>query len=242
LKKKYLKESPKPLNLFKIKMPTTPNTIAVLFDMDGVIVHTNPYHKKAFKIFLEKYDISISDQELKEHVYGRTNAEIFPYIFKDKYTSEKGEEWANEKEAIFRDLYREDVAPVSGLLDFLDELQRRGIKTAVGTSAPVENLDFIMDSLDLRHYFGAFLHSADVSEGKPNPEIYLKAADQLGVDPGSCVVFEDSVAGVKAGLNAEMKVVAVATTHTPEEFEGAHLVIKDFEELTMKQVFSLFEQ
>lgn len=222
-------------------MSNNQNSIATLFDMDGVIVHTNPYHKKAFKIFLDKHDISISDHDLKEHVYGRTNKEIFPYIFGDKYTEEKGKEWADEKEAMFRDLYKEDVEPVLGLIDFLDELQRRKIKAAVGTSAPVENLDFIMDSLDLRHYFDAFLHSAHVSKGKPDPEIYLKAAEQLNVDPDSCVVFEDSVAGVKAGLNAGMKVVAVATTHTAEEFEGAHLVIDDFEELTMEQLFSLFE-
>lgn len=215
------------------------NTIAALFDMDGVIVHTNPYHKKAFKMFLDKHDISISDQELKDHVYGRTNAEIFPYIFKDKYTPEKGEEWADEKEAIFRDLYKKDVEPVSGLLNFLDELQRKEIKAAVGTSAPVENLDFIMDSLDLRHYFDAFLHSAHVSKGKPEPEIYLKAANELGVEPDSCVVFEDSVAGVKAGLNAGMKVVAVATTHTPDEFSGAHLVIKDFEEISVQKIIDL---
>lgn len=222
-------------------MKNKQKTLAALFDMDGVIVHTNPYHKKAFKIFLDKHDISISDQELKDHVYGRTNAEIFPYIFKDKYTPEKGEEWANEKEAIFRDLYKKDVEPVPGLIGFLDELQRREIKAAVGTSAPIENLNFIMDSLDLRHYFDAFLHSADVSEGKPNPEIYLKAADRLKIDPKFCVVFEDSVAGEKAGLNAGMKVVGVATTHTPDEFNGAHLVIEDFKELTMEQLFSLFE-
>lgn len=222
-------------------MSKASTSIAALFDMDGVIVHTNPYHKKAFKIFLDKHDISISDQELKDHVYGRTNEEIFPYIFKDKYTPEKGEEWANEKEAIFRDLYKKDVEPVSGLIGFLDELQRREIKAAVGTSAPVENLNFIMDSLNLRHYFDAFLHSADVSEGKPNPEIYLKAADRLEIEPKFCVVFEDSVAGVKAGLNAGMKVVGVATTHTPDEFNGAHLVIEDFKELTMEQLFSLFE-
>ncbi|MCG2587260.1 HAD family hydrolase [Rhodohalobacter sulfatireducens] len=222
-------------------MKNNRNTLAALFDMDGVIVHTNPYHKKAFKIFLDKHDISISDQELKDHVYGRTNAEIFPYIFKDKYTPEKGEEWANEKEAIFRDLYKKDVEPVPGLIGFLDELQRREIKAAVGTSAPIENLNFIMDSLDLRHYFDAFLHSADVSEGKPNPEIYLKAADRLEIDPKFCVVFEDSVAGVKAGLNAGMIVVGVATTHTPDEFNGAHLVIEDFEGLTMEQLFSLFQ-
>lgn len=221
-------------------MQNNQQTIAALFDMDGVIVHTNPYHKKAFKIFLDKHSVSLTDEELKEHVYGRTNAEIFPYIFKDEYTPEKGEEWANEKEALFRDLYKKDVEPVSGLLNFLDELKRRDIKAAVGTSAPKENLDFIMEALDLRKYFNAFLHSADVTNGKPDPEIYLKAADRLNTDPDFCVVFEDSVAGVKAGLTAGMKVVAVATTHSPEEFEGADLVIQDFEDLTVERVLSLF--
>lgn len=221
-------------------MPKTPKSIAVLFDMDGVIVHTNPYHKKAFKIFLEKHNVSLSDEELKEHVYGRTNAEIFPYIFKDEYTEEKGEEWANEKESLFRELYKDDAKPVPGLIDFLEELKKAEIKSAVGTSAPVENLDFVMEALDLRKYFDAFLHSADVSEGKPNPEIYLKAADRLGIEPKSCVVFEDSIAGVKAGLNAGMKVVAVATTHSPEEFDGADMVIKDFEDMSVEKLYSLF--
>lgn len=221
-------------------MSNTPKPIAALFDMDGVIVHTNPYHKKAFKIFLEKHNVSLTDEELKEHVYGRTNAEIFPYIFKDEYTEEKGEEWANEKESLFRELYKDDAKPVPGLVNFLEELKKGGIKSAVGTSAPVENLDFIMEALDLRKYFDAFLHSADVSEGKPNPEIYLKAADRLNVNPDSCVVFEDSIAGVKAGINAGMKVVAVATTHSAEEFEGSHLVIKDFEEFTVEKLYSLF--
>lgn len=223
-------------------MPNTPDSIAALFDMDGVIVHTNPYHKKAFKIFLEKHNVSLTDEELKEHVYGRTNAEIFPYIFKDEYTEEKGEEWANEKESLFRELYKEDAKPVPGLISFLEELKNRGVKSAVGTSAPKENLDFIMEALDLRKYFDTFLHSADVTNGKPDPEIYLKAADRLNVHPDSCVVLEDSVAGVKAGLNAGMKVVAVATTHTPEEFDGAHLVIDDFDDIEVKDLRNLFER
>lgn len=223
-------------------MPNTPKPIATLFDMDGVIVHTNPYHKKAFKIFLDKHNVSLTDKELKEHVYGRINAEIFPYIFKDDYTPEKGKEWADEKEAIFRDLYKKDAKPLQGLISFLEELKKEGIKSAVGTSAPVENLDFIMDSLDLHYYFDAFLHSADVTEGKPNPEIYLKAADRLEIAPKNCVVFEDSVAGVKAGLNAKMKVVAVATTHMPDEFDGAHMVIEDFEGLRVERLWTLFER
>jgi beta-phosphoglucomutase family hydrolase len=221
-------------------MPEPRHPIAALFDMDGVIVHSNPYHKKAFKLFLDKHNISLTDEELKENVYGRTNEEIFPYIFQEKYTPEMGKRWADEKESLFRDLFKDDVKPVIGLMDFLEELQEQKIKCAVGTSAPVENLDFVMDALNLRPYFDAFLHEADVSEGKPSPEIYLKAAERLDTEPKSCVVFEDSVAGVKAGLNAGMKVVAVATTHSPADFEGAHLVIHDFEEMTVERMTGLF--
>lgn len=217
-----------------------PKKIAALFDMDGVLVHTNPYHKQAFKEFLNKHNVSLTDEELKEHVYGRTNAEIFPYIFREDYTPEKGAKWADEKEATFRELYKEDIQPVKGLINFLGELKKEGIRTAVGTSAPKENLDFIIDSLNLRGYFDAFLHSADVSRGKPDPEIYLKAAARLDADPTSCVVLEDSIAGVQAGLNAGMKVIAVTTTHTPEEFGNAHLVIDHFDEISVQQVASLF--
>lgn len=216
------------------------NSIAALFDMDGVIVDTNPYHKRAFKIFLSKYKFYVTDQALKEHVYGKTNAEIFPYLFKDQYTPARGEMWADEKEQIFRNLYKDDAKPLQGLTNFLEALQEHDIPAAVGTSAPIKNLNFIIDGLDLRSYFKAFLHSADVTEGKPNPEIYLKAAERLNIDPANCVVFEDSMAGVKAGLNAGMKVVAVTTTHAEKEFDYADMFIRNFEEITVKKMQSLF--
>lgn len=217
-------------------------SIACLFDMDGVLVHTNPYHKKAFKRFLDEHDVDLTDDELRDHVYGRTNSEIFPYIFKDDYTPEKGKKWADEKESLFRDLYKEDAKPVPGLVDFLKKLKEAGVKSAVGTSAPVENLDFIMDTLDLRRFFDVFLHSGSITKSKPDPEIYLKAADQLNTEPDNCVVFEDSVAGVKAGLNAGMNVVAVATTHSDDELAGAHLVIDDFEDIDIQYLQRLCER
>ena len=221
-------------------MKSHPKSVAALFDMDGVIVHTNPYHKKAFDIFLNKYNVVLTDDELKEHIYGRTNEEIFPYIFKGDFTSQKGKQWADEKEAMFRELYKDHVEPVAGLLPFLKELKENKIPVAVGTSAPIENLNFVMDKLNLREWFDTLLHSADVTKGKPDPEIYLKAAERLQVPPENCIVLEDSIAGLNAGLNAGMKVVAVTTTHEPEEFEGADLIISDFEGFTVQHLWDLF--
>lgn len=214
--------------------------LAVLFDMDGVIVDSNPYHKLAFEAFLKRHNVYLTDDELKTRVYGRTNPEIMRFIFKEDFTTQKGEEWADEKEAIFRELYKE-VSPVKGLVSFLQTLKSHKIKTAVGTSAPKLNLDFILEKTGLRQYFDALLHSSDVQHGKPHPEIYLKAATQLNTAPSRCIVIEDSLSGVKAGLNAGMKVIAITTTHTGPELSNAHLVIENFEGLTLEILLSLLQ-
>ncbi|MCW3078790.1 HAD family phosphatase [Segetibacter sp.] len=212
--------------------------LAVLFDMDGVIVDSNPYHKLAFEAFLKRHDVFLTDDELKRHVYGRTNQEIMRFIFKDNFSEARSEIWADEKEALFRELYKE-VSPVKGLVSFLQTLKAKDVKTAVGTSAPKINLYFILEKIHLIHYFDTLLHSADVLFGKPNPEIYLKAAARLQIEPKNCIVIEDSLPGIKAGLDAGMKVIGITTTHTAEELANAHLVIEDFEGLSVHAMLDL---
>ena len=212
---------------------------AVLFDMDGVIVDSNPHHKLAFQAFLKKYNRSLTDDELKTHVYGRTNQEGMPYIFGRTLAAAELAALADEKEALFRKLYRADIRPVAGLVPFLQALKGRRVPMAVGTSAPSANLDFVLDSLDIRSYFDALLDSTFVSRGKPDPEIYLKAAAELGMPPSQCIVIEDSLAGVQAGLDAGAKVVGITTTHTAEELANTHLVIQNFEGLTVDQLEAL---
>lgn len=213
--------------------------IAVLFDMDGVIVDSNPFHKLAFQKFLKKHNKTLTDDELKTKVFGRTNKEIMSYIFKEDVDVAQTEKWANEKEAIFRDIYTSDIKAVKGLLPFLKTLKDNHIATAVGTSAPLANLDFVLDTLNIRRYFDVLVHSKDVVQGKPNPEVYLKASAKLGVKPSHCLVIEDSLPGVQAGLNAGMKVIGITTTHTPKELQGTNLVINDFEGLSLEKVIAL---
>lgn len=212
---------------------------AVLFDMDGVIVDSNPYHKLAFQAFLKQYNISLTDDELKMHVYRRTNNEGMPYIFKRELPSEELLARANEKEAMFREIYQSDIKPIAGLIPFLQSLKANGVQIAVGTAAPTENLDFILDALKIRSYFDALLDSSFVTHGKPNPEIYLKAAAKVGMPADRCIVIEDSISGVLAGLNAGMKVIGITTTHTAEELNNTHLVIDNFEGLTVEKVQAL---
>ena len=108
-----------------------------------------------------------------------------------------------------------------------------GIKTAVATSAPTSNLNFTLDSLGIRNLFDVIVDASGITKGKPDPEIYLKAAELLEISPMDCVVFEDSISGIKSGHNAGMKVVALITTHSKDELPETYLSIKDFSEISI---------
>ncbi|UII27118.1 HAD family phosphatase [Fulvivirga maritima] len=204
---------------------------AAIFDMDGVIADTNPFHQKSIKQFCQKYDKDVSDEFLKEKVYGRTNEDWIPEVF-GKLEHDQLKAYADEKEELFREIYRPELAPVKGIKAFLDHLKRDGIKMAVGTSATVENADFILQGLGIESYFETILHSAHVTKSKPDPQIYLKACHGVGYDPKNCIVFEDSLSGVAAGKAAGCKVVGITTTHTEKELEHCDLIIRDFSMLT----------
>lgn len=216
-------------------MATTPG---VIFDMDGVIVHSNPAHKEAIQIFCDKYHLDVSDTLLENKVYGRTNKEWIPEVFGD-VSADKLKELADDKEQLFRDIFDPEANIVSGIHDFLDHLKAEGISMAVATSAPGENADYILSRLTIRSYFDTVLDSSHVTVGKPDPEVYCKAAKALDHSPENTVVFEDSIAGVQAGLSAGATVVGVTTTHTPKEFDACHLVIENFESLEVQQLSEL---
>lgn len=213
---------------------------AVLFDMDGVIVDSNPYHKMSLKEFCSKYGYELTEEQLRAKIYGRANKEWIRNLF-GEITQEQLEKYAQEKESLFRKLYEPHIQPVPGVVDFIQALAAEGIPQAVGTSAPPENFTFVMGHTQLGDYFPIAMTEKDVDKTKPHPEIYQNLAKKLGFEPPQCVVFEDSLSGVQAGLSAQCKVVGVATTHSPEELAHADLVIKDFVDFSpnhLKEIFS----
>jgi len=217
------------------------SSFAFVFDMDGVIVDTNPYHKIALQQFAEKYGYHLNEDGLIKKIYGRTNKEWIPNLFGRSLTPQQLEQFGEEKEKMFRDLYKKDITPVAGLRKFLDEMDKFKIPRAIGTSAPKSNLDFILDELDLRKYFAVTLHEADVTRGKPDPEIYIKCAVRLNMPTGKCIVFEDSLSGVASARAAGCPVVGVATTHSAEEL-GTKVVIKDFTAMNPVEIIEAFEK
>lgn len=203
---------------------------AVIFDMDGVISNTNPYHKKAWLKFAEKYNLEITDYDLKNNMYGRTNNEIFKFLFKKGLLAGDIKVLSGEKEKIFREIYKDNAKPLKGLINFLNELKNSGIKIGLATSAPKDNVNFILNKLNIRSFFDLVIDPSGVLKSKPDPEIYLKSAELLKVKPQECIVFEDSIPGVEAGKAAGMKVIGVTSTHSKQEL-NCKFTINDFDEL-----------
>ena len=198
-----------------------------LFDMDGVIVDSNPAHKIALKQFCRKHGHDLTEDQLREKIYGRTNKDWIPAVF-GKISPDQVKRYADEKEALFRDLYEDTIRPVDGLLAFLEKLEKQGYAKAIATSAPRENVDFTLRKTNTGKYFQTILDESFVNKGKPDPEIYLKTAEALGYDPKDCVVLEDSISGVKSAKAAGCKVVGITTTHTAKELGETDLIIENF--------------
>jgi HAD superfamily hydrolase (TIGR01509 family) len=212
---------------------------AVIFDMDGVICHTNPYHSKAFRIFFEKRNVYPTEEEFAQHMYGKNNSYILSHFLGRKIEGQELLELEDEKERLFREIYQHHVDPIPGFLEFLAMLKSNNLKTGVATSAPLLNLELIAGKLNLYPHFESTFASEHVNKHKPDPEVYLKSAAKLEVAPDRCVVFEDSYSGVMAAKNAGMKVVGVLSSHGKEDLPTCDLYIEDYSKLSFEAIHSL---
>jgi len=216
--------------------------IAVIFDMDGVICHTNPYHSLAFREFFSTRNLAPTDEEFAQHMFGKSNSYILSHFLKRKIEGEELLQLEQEKEGLFRKIYEPNVEPISGLVEFINNLKNNGAKLGVATSAPYANLELILNKVPIREILGSVMASEDVKKHKPDPEVYLTSAKNLGVSPDQCIVFEDSFSGVSAGLNAGMKVVGVLTSHTKEELPPCNLYIDDYKNLSYDTIRRLIDK
>lgn len=198
--------------------------------MDGVLVDSNPYHKIALNQFCAKYGYHLTEEGLRNKIYGRTNKEWITNLF-GVLPPEQLAQYGEEKEALYRELFDKDIQPVSGLIDFLRLLDKHSIPRAIGTSAPRSNVDFTLLKTGIQNFFSIILDESHVTNGKPSPEIYLNVAKKLGLRPQRCVVFEDSLSGVISAKRAGTKVVGITTTHTAQELSETDFIINDFKNL-----------
>ena len=213
----------------------------VIFDMDGVLVDTAPFHIEAWKIFGERHNRPVSE-EFFYKTFGMVNQEIIPLLFGAEMSIEESRPFMDEKEAVFRDCIKGKIAPIRGVMELVEDLHANGIATAVASSAPRENVDLLTAELGLDRYAKIRLCGDDVTRGKPDPQIFLKAAELCGVPPAACLVVEDAVVGVEAANAAGMASLAVTTTCERDALAAADLVVDSLQEMDAGAALALIRK
>jgi beta-phosphoglucomutase len=218
-------------------------TPAIIWDVDGTLVDTAAHHFAAWAKFAAEIGKPFTHDDFAA-TFGMRNPEILRKLFDPNADDALCAKWGERKEDLYRDSVRaEGTALLPGVAQLLAEFAKAGWLQAVGSSAPVGNLDLLLGITNTRRYFGAVVTGDDVKRGKPDPEVFLAAASKLGVEPRRCVVFEDAVAGVAAAKAGGMACVAVTFVgHHPANklrAAGADLVVASLEEVSAEQVAAL---
>jgi beta-phosphoglucomutase len=216
---------------------------AAIFDMDGVLVDSNPFHLEKWIEFLNRHHVDFREAELPKLILGQRNDTALRYFLGQDLSKEECRALEEELESAFRVAFKAHAKPLPGLLNVVLECKVERIPMAVASSAMRKNVDFVVDALGFRDYFSYVVSGDEVSIPKPDPEIYLKAAQQLGFDAAHCVAFEDSFIGIESAKSAGMKCVAIASSFPVEELGAqtdADLAVRGFKELNVAALRGLF--
>lgn len=212
---------------------------ALIFDMDGVLCDTMPYHLDAWLQYSATIpELAVASRDRLEQMGGKRNEDLLPELLGRPVAAVDIQRWGSEKEAVYRSLIKNEIQWMSGLIPFLQQAQTIGLKLGLGTSACRENVDLLMNQDQLGDFFAAQVIETDVERGKPDPQCYLLVAERLGVSPDQCLVFEDAIAGTQAARNAGMRCWGVLTTHSEAELKqaGAEYCIQDFTDPALKSL------
>lgn len=218
-------------------------SFAAIFDMDGTLIDNTPFHYKAWQLLFKHYNMPEPSRETyKSEISGIPIANTVRRYFADA-DEELIKTISHQKQAFYQQEFRPYLKAINGLENFLAELKDAGVKMAVATSSDMADVDFIFDAVPIRRYFDVIITGDRVSKPKPNPQIFLKAAEELNAQPEKCIVFEDSTSGLKAGNDAGMKVVGITTAHPAETVaKVASLVINDYADMSLKKLAALFDE
>jgi beta-phosphoglucomutase len=197
-----------------------PKITGVIFDMDGVLVLTEKAHWQSWLAVAEPRGVKL-DYTTFLSCFGRINQDCVPILFGPDITIAHARDIADRKESAFREIIREKMPLAPGIKSLLAELKSHGKRLAVGSSAPPENVNLVLDGGEIRPFFDAVVDGNQVQRGKPAPDVFLRAAFLMNVPPSECAVIEDAPTGIQAAVAAGMLAIAVTTTHTAEELRTA---------------------
>lgn len=217
------------------------NNRAVIWDMDGVIVDTASYHRKAWQGVFRKQGIAFTEEDFR-HSFGQRNDTIIKEVMGTEVSPDELNTISSEKEVIFRESIRQNLRPLSGAIELMAATGKDGFLTALASSAPIENIRLLLEGLGIDKCFQSIISAGDVSRGKPDPQVFLLAARRLGVEPANCIVIEDAVAGVSAAKRAGMYCVAVTNTHPRDSLIEADIIVSSLTEITVNDLKRLLSQ
>jgi len=206
--------------------------------MDGVIADTALEHYRSWQYAFNLRRVNFTEEDF-QHCFGQRNDAIIRQMLGKTVEDSVIEAIARDKEEYFRSHVAEHLKPFPGVIRLLRLLKEQAILSAIGSSAPLENIELILKGLHIEEYFQAIVYGQEVTEGKPDPQIYLLAARKLGADPRNCIVIEDAVAGVQAAKRAGMKCIAVTNTHPEPSLREADVVTDSLEKINLKEIEKL---
>ncbi len=212
---------------------------AIIFDMDGVLINSTKYVWESFNKLLEKYGVHFTKKDIKKYLGMSMRDKL--NIWKKEYNIQEEInplEFSKEAFKIELKLVEKELRPNKIILDLIDSAKNKNIKIAVATSSTNARAIKILELLKIKERLDYLVTAEDIEKHKPNPQIFLKAAEEIGISPKECVVFEDAVNGIQAAKSAGMKSIAILTEFTSkEDFENlSNLTIKDFSEISLEDL------
>jgi beta-phosphoglucomutase len=214
---------------------------AFIFDLNGTMIDDMHYHEMAWHdVFVNQLKAPLTVEQVKQQLYGKSE-EIFARVFgAGRFSKAEIDTITDQKERRYREEFLPHLKLIQGLEEFLARTSSKGIALAIGTAAPTLNVDFAVDNLNLGKYFPVIIGPNDVTECKPHPEVFLKAASQLGISPEHCVVFEDSPKGIEAAARTGMKAIGVTSYHKPDELKNTNVLftIDDYTSERLNQLLT----
>ena len=214
-----------------------PRTSAFIFDMDGTMVDSMPFHAKSWVEFTRRHGLDFDVEELLRRTTGRNGPECMRVLFEREIDDDEAWTLVAEKETIYRELFAPAFAEVGGFNAFARQARESGLKVGVGTAGDRHNIAFAFSHLKMDPAPHAVVGGDEGLPGKPEPAIFLEAARRLGVEPANCIVFEDAPFGIEAARRAGMRAVAICSSHTPEQLAGPHVLaqVRDYHQLMNTQ-------
>lgn len=214
----------------------------VIFDWDGVIVDSSEPHRKSWEAVAKELK-----KELPEHYFERSfglkNTRLIPEILGWTRDPAEIERISDRKEEIYREVIREEGIKVfPGFMELLEELDEKKIPYVIASSTARVNIEFVLSFLGIGKYFSSIVSAEDVVNGKPAPDVFLKALERLGCPREECVILEDAPAGIKAGLTAGIKVVGIGTSHAIYELVGAQHIVESLDQLRLSDIEGILNQ